>query len=134
MVFMCILVLVAAVALCFRRRCSEISIRTAGYILQVLGMLFAIRGLLRVRTHFGQPQLRQLFVNWLKRFPIWKRSVVMGVDTAHIAIAGMHARAEVWTPDNQDQPIEKRIEGIIRDLDRIRIKPGEHDKFVEELR
>jgi hypothetical protein len=34
---------------------SEDSIRIAGYALQLIGMLFAIRGLLRIREYFKQP-------------------------------------------------------------------------------
>jgi hypothetical protein len=32
----------------------------------------------------------------------------------------MKARAEIWTPDKPELPLEKRIEGIIRNLQRLR--------------
>ena len=133
-VFMCILVLIAAGTLGLVVWRSETSIRSAGYVLQVLGMIFAIRGLLGIRAHFGQPLLRQLFVNWLKRFPKWKKNFIVGAGAAQAAVPRMKARGEVWTPDNQDQPIEKRIEGIVKNLERIRKEQGEHTKSIEELR
>lgn len=133
-VFMFILVLVAALTLGLVTWHSETSIRFAGYILQVLGMIFAIDGLLDVRAHFEQPPLWQLFVSWLKRFPKWIRSVIVNVGTGQLVITGMKVRGEVWTPDKPDQPIEKWIEGIVKNLDRIRKEQGEHTKFIEELR
>lgn len=133
-VFMCIIVLVAAVTLGLVMWRSETSIRSAGYVLQVIGMIFAIRGLLGIRAHFGQPLLRQLFVDWLKRFPKWNRSFVLRAGAGVYATTGMKARFELWTPDNPDQPIEKRIEGIVNNLERIRKEQGEHAKSIEELR
>ena len=132
-VILCILVLVIAVALGLFICRSEASIRLAGFFLQFIGMIFAIRGLLRIRTHFGQPPLRQMFVNWLKRFPRWKKSVNLAAPIAHHTHAGMKARLEIWAPDNPDQPIEKRIECIVKNLDRIKEEQGQHAKAIEGL-
>jgi hypothetical protein len=132
-VFMCILVLAAAVMIGFFMWCSETSIRSTGYALQFLGMIFAIRGLLGVRSHFGQPPLRQLFVIWLKRFPKWKKSFV-GLKGTVQAVSSLKAQLEVWIQDKADQTIEKRIEGIVKNLDRIRKEQGEHTKSIEELK
>lgn len=133
-VIMCILVLVAVIALGLFIWNSETSIRSAGYALQVLGMIFAVRGLLGIRTHFGQPLLRKLFVDWLKRFPRWKRRFVLDADPGVFAVVGMKTRGEVWTPDNPEQPIEKRIDGIVKNLERIRKEQSEHYKSIEALR
>jgi hypothetical protein len=132
--FMCILVLVAAISFCIGPWCDEVSIRFAGYVLQVIGMIFAIRGLLGVRAHFGQPHLKQLLLEWLKRFPKWKENVVVGAMSGVMSIGSMKARGEVWSPDNPDQPIEKRIEAIVNNLDRIRTEQTAHYKSIEELR
>ena len=78
---------------------SETSIRTAGYALQLIGMVFAIRGLLCIRAHFGQPLLRVLFYEWLCRFPKWKRNTVIAVGAATLGSVGMRARTEVWASD-----------------------------------
>ncbi|MCU7828250.1 MAG: hypothetical protein KZQ85_04220 [Candidatus Thiodiazotropha sp. (ex Myrtea sp. 'scaly one' KF741663)] len=132
--FMCLLVITAAIMLGFVTWSSETSIRFAGYVLQFIGMLFAIRGLLSIRAHFGQPLLRELFINWLKRFPKWKRNVVIGAGTAHAGLAGMKARVEVWSPDDPSLPIEERIEKIINNLDKIRIEQGAHAKLIDDLK
>ena len=127
-------VIVAAVLFGFVTWHSEISIRVSGYALQLIGMVFAIRGLLGIRAHFGQPLLRQLLINWVKRFPKWKRSVVIGVGTAHVSMAGMKARAEVWTPDDPNKPIEQRIDAIIKNLERIRVEQRDHANSIDELK
>ena len=133
-VFMCLLVIASAIALVFCTWRSEVSIRLAGYVLQLIGMIFAIRGLLSIRTHFGQTLLRKIFLNWLKRFPKWKRNVVLELNSANIASAGMKSGAEVWTPDNSKQSVEKRIEGIVKNLERIRTVQHEHTNSIDELK
>jgi hypothetical protein len=90
--------------------------------------------LLGIRAHFGQPLLREVFINWLKRFPKLKKNVVIGTGTAHLGLAGMKARVEVWSPDDPSLPIEERIKKIINNLDRIRIEQGTHAKLIEDLK
>lgn len=130
---MCLLVIVAAVILGFVTWQSESSIRSSGYMLQFIGMIFAIRGLLGVREHFGQTLLRVLLVKWFKRFPKWKRNVVVGVGTAHVAVMGGKARAEVWSPDDPEKPIEQRVQSIIRNLERIRDEQRSHSELIDNL-
>jgi hypothetical protein len=133
-VFVFLLVVATAVILGFVTWHSEVSIRSAGYALQLIGMIFAISGLLGIRTHFRQPLLRELLFSWFKRFPKWKRSVVISAGTVHATSAGMRARVEVWTPDDPSQPIEKRIENICKNLERIREEQREHAKLIDEVR
>ena len=134
LIFMCLLVIAAAIILGFVTWSSEVSIRSAGYVLQVIGMLFAIRGLLGIRAHFGQPMLRDLFIDWLKRFPKWKRNVVIGLGAAHLGMAGLKARVEVWNPDDPSLPVDQRIQKIISNLDRLRAEQATHAKLIEDLK
>ena len=134
LIFMCLLVIAAAIILGFVTWSSEVSIRSAGYTLQFIGMLFAIRGLLGIRAHFGQPLLSELFFNWLKNFPKWKRNVVIGVGAGHMALSGMKARVEVWSPDDPSLSIEERIGNIINNLDRVRNEQGTHAKLIDDLK
>jgi len=133
-VFMCLLVITAAVVLGFYTWRSEVSIRSAGYLLQLIGMIFAIRGLLSIRAHFGQTLLRKIFLNWLKQFPKWKRNFVLEINSADSASVGTKLSLEIWTPDNSEQPVEKRIEGIVKNLERIRTEQHEHTNSIDELK
>ena len=131
---MCLLVITAAVVLGFYTWRSEVSIRSAGYLLQLIGMIFAIRGLLSIRAHFGQTLLRKIFLNWLKQFPKWKRNFVLEINSADSASVGTKLSLEIWTPDNSEQPVEKRIEGIVKNLERIRTEQHEHTNSIDELK
>lgn len=134
LIFMCALV-VFAVTLCgFVAWHSEESIRIAGYSLQFMGMIFAVRGLLKIREHFDQPLLRQLAIQWLKRFPRWKRKDVIAGGTACIGLAGMRVRGEVWNPDDPEKPLEQRIEAIIKNLDRVREEQRSHANSIDKLK
>ncbi len=126
-------IIVAAALLGFVTWHSEASIRVAGYMLQFIGMIFAIRGLLGIRAHFGQPLIRQLLLNWVKRFPKWKSSVVLGIDPCRIAMK-MKARPEVWTPDDPNKPTEQRIDAINKNLERIRIHQRKLANSIDELK
>jgi len=133
-VFMCLFVIAAAVALGFCTWRSEFSIKFAGYVLQFIGMFFAIIGLLKIRAHFGQPLLRKMFFNWLKRFPKWKRNVVLGVLDLNLPLVSMKIRATVWIPDNANQPTEKRIEDIVKNLEIIRNEQRECANSIDDLK
>ena len=128
LVFLCFLVILATFLFGFCIWPSEQSIRIAGYVLQILGILFAIRGLLNIRAHFSQPTLRKLFIAWLYRFPKWEKDTVISVVDGFRATASMRARAEVWSPDNTEVPLEKRIDRIIKNIERIR----EEQKIISE--
>lgn len=134
-IFMCALMILVVILYGFVVWHSEESIRIAGYSLQFMGMIFAIRGLLKIREHFGQPLLRQLSYQWIKRFPRWRRrSTILCAGTAHVVVSGMKARMEVWSPDDPEKPIEQRIEAIIKNLDRIHQEQRVHAHSIDELK
>lgn len=70
----------------------------------------------------------------MKRFPNWKRNAVIGSRAVLVGVGSLKARGEIWSPDNPDQPIEKRIEGILNNLEQIRKTQRAHDNSIEELR
>ncbi|MGH9438614.1 MAG: hypothetical protein ACRD22_12165 [Terriglobia bacterium] len=112
----------------------EVAIRVAGYSLQLLGMILTINSLLRIRIYFGRPDLRTLFVIWIKNFPKWKRRYISVADGGHFNVKlGVAAAAKSWTPDNPDQSLEKRIEGILRNLNRINEIQNGHAMKISTL-
>jgi len=133
-VFMGILVIAAAVFLGMYTWCSEFSIRLAGYGLQLIGMGFAIWGLLKVRKHFKQPLLRKLFLDWVKRFPKWKRTIRSRISPASDTVRMGHIICETWAPDNPEDPIEKRLEKILTNLDGIRETQKNYARSLAELK
>lgn len=130
---MAVLVVVAAAAHAFYAWRSEEAIRIAGYSLQLLSMVLAIRGVMRARTYFGHPPLRQLFVNWLGRFPRWKSKIVSAGAKGQISAIGGQARAKVWTPDKPDRPLEERFEDLLKNVDRLRSAQGEIEQRIDRV-
>jgi len=113
---------------------SEASIRSAGYVLQLIGMIFAVRGLLGIRAHFSQPLLRDLFLKWLLRFPKWRHDTVVGVATATCSLDGFRARVEVWSPDDPEKTIEERLNALVQNLANLRQGQQQHSLSIDDLK
>jgi hypothetical protein len=133
-VFMGIFVISAILLLGMFAWSSEASIRVAGLALQLIGMIFAVRGLLAVREHFGQPRLRNLFVQWMKRFPKWKSRVTSDLSMVSSIESTMNFTAEIWMPDNPDSSMEKRVEAVISNLERIREMQTNQSQILQDLK
>ncbi|MEN8256589.1 MAG: hypothetical protein ABFS09_01875 [Thermodesulfobacteriota bacterium] len=131
--FCCLAVLLAAFLFCFTWP-SETSIRSSGYALQMIGMLFAIRGLLNIRAHFNQPTLKKLSFAWFRRFPKWGKTTDLTIEdlTCGTSISDI-TLAQVWTPDNPKDSQDKRIDGILKNLDRIKQKQAKYDIEIHDL-
>lgn len=112
-VFVCIVVIGAAVAIGIYTFRSEASIRLTGYFLQLIGMVFAIRGLLCVRAHFGQPSLKQGLVDWLIKFPKWNHDHVVEADVKMGVLTGFKADVEVWATDQPDKSLKERLDDVV---------------------
>ena len=132
-VFMGAVVIISAILLGLYTFCSETSIRLSGYVLQFLGMIFAIRGLLGVRVHFGQPPLWQIFVHWLKRFPQWKKISVIDVKPGFVSAGGLTGKVEVWAPDKPELPLEKRVEKILDNVNRLKKVQDKQSESIEKM-
>lgn len=132
--FLCVLVLLLAFLTSFYTWPSEKTIRTSGYILQLLGMIFAIRGILKIREHFGQPALKCMFGSWIKKFPKWHKHGYFKMPPIHIGITVGEADLEVWAPDNQKDPIEKRLEAAFQNLNSLRENQRNHTDQISKIK
>ena len=113
---------------------SEDSIRIAGYLLQIAGMILAIIGLLNIRKHFGLEPLWQVLVDWLKRFPKWRRDLGIVAEKGEVDLVGFNSHFDAWAPDMPEQPIEKRIEEIVNNLEQLRAGQREHHSLLVTMR
>ena len=132
-VFMGFAVIAIAIVLCFYPWHSETSIRLSGCALQLLGAIFAIKGLIKVRVHFGQPPLLQKFMDWWRRFPRWKKSMVISAGPGFISVGGLRGKVEIWAPDKPNQPIEKRFEGLLHNVNWLKTIQDKHIDSIERL-
>lgn len=99
---------------------TETTVINGGYILQLLGILMAIRGLLMVRRYFRHPPLAGIVRDWIDRFPRWRRNTIVEPAGAELGITGHRPYLEVWAPDRPDQSLEIRVEAILQNVERLR--------------
>lgn len=103
-------------------------------MLQIIGMVFAIRGLLNIRAHFDQPTLKKLSIAWLYRFPRWnKKAIKIDVGDGICLVTGMDARLEVWTPDNPEYSLKRRIDGVVKNQERLKEEQKNISEQIDEL-
>lgn len=133
LVFMCLLLIIAAILLGFYTWNTEGSARLAGYALQLIGMIFATNGLLKIRSFFGQPSLLKLISSWLKRFPIGNRGKVLSAAASITAMSAMEGRASSWHADSPDSSIEERIEAIVVNLKRVHEEQEIHFEKISNI-
>jgi hypothetical protein len=86
---------------------------------------------------FGQKNLRVLCIEFLHQFPKWRKDTEIHAEVVErLAVATDKAHVEVWTPDKPDEPLEKRIDRVIKNLEGIREVQRRHaeqiDKFQED--
>jgi hypothetical protein len=130
---LCITILIYFGLFGFYKNPTEQSIRISGYILQLLGMIFAIRGLLKIRIFFGQPSLKILPVTWLRSFPNWEKPPFRAVMNGVSSIAGLTAHIEGVSPDNPKATLEERFEVVLRNLNDLREIQKTHSSQIEKI-
>lgn len=102
-----IVVLAGIVAL--RPGTSEPVIRWTGLILQLLGIATVILGIEQTRRLFNHPTLFGMAGEWLKKFPAYRRSVVIGVGTGAIGSATAKGRGYVTINPPANATIDQRV-------------------------
>ena len=134
--FRCLIVLLMAFFIGFYMWPTEQSIRTYGFGLQIIGMWFAIRGLLKIRTHFDQPKLRKLSIAWLCRFPRWiNKTFKIGVGGGSISIkGGVKAILKPCIPDNPEDSLKKRIDGIVKNQGRLKEEQKNISEQIDKIK
>ncbi|WP_282754747.1 hypothetical protein [Desulfuromonas thiophila] len=130
--FLCCFVLILAFLTSFYTWPSEKSIRTTGYVLQLLGMIFAIRGVLKIREHFGQPTIKCMLSSWLSKFPKWRKHGYFEAPSVHIGVTVGTGSIEVWAPDNPNDPVEKRLEAVLHNINSL--KENQRNHFAKVLK
>ena len=126
--------IVTAIGLSFFWFPGELNIRVAGYMLQVGGMVVAINSLLTIRMYFKQKTLKELFIDWLKRFPKWKKDYTLKLEPGEFCIVGDSVRMSLWAEDDPAQTVEERIDRIVKNLIRLRQEQDQQYGCIEKLK
>lgn len=132
-VVMGLLSVVAAFLLGFYTWSTEDSIRIVGYFLQLIGMLLAIGGLLEIREYFELPTLSSLFVDWIKRFPKWRKTIISNLNIVEESNDAVAIFASKWSPDDPKEPLENRIHRILQNIEQMRDIQVKHSLTLADL-
>ncbi|UQG61029.1 hypothetical protein MIH18_03500 [Marinobacter sp. M3C] len=133
LIFIGVFVILLAVFFGFVVWPTEKSIRIIGYVLQLIGMIVAVKGLFMVRSHFGHPSLGIMCLRWLKRFPKWKVEAHISVPTAYSVMTALDPHVEAWAPDNPESTLEHRLNAVIKNLGQLRADQGSQKKLINSL-
>ena len=131
--WLCILVIGNALLFGFYTFGSEVAVRSAGLGLEILGLFVALAGIIETRTFFGLPSLPAVFRRWLSERPRWRRHIVMGAMAGTLGLAGMSGRGYVWTPVRSEDSLEKKVESLIRNVDRLKDDLQNTHKELDDL-
>jgi hypothetical protein len=109
---------------------SESGIRCTGYVLQLVGMVLAIRGLIGIRQFFGKPPIWSIVKDWFSRFPMWKKDVRIDLQCGLVSVSGARASLEIWASDDASLTVEQRLDAIARNQERLREGQRQQDKSL----
>jgi hypothetical protein len=114
---------------------SEKVIRYAGLILQLLGIVTVIWGISLTRALFGHPSFAAKVLSWLERFPLRKRTVILGAGAGAVAMISGKARAYQSHTPAENATIEQRLDSLERNIQLIHERiTGTEKEMDEEFR
>jgi hypothetical protein len=124
-------VIALGLLLCWRPHSPEARIRLTGMALQLLGICAVVWGISETRRFFGRPPLRHQVVGWLRRFPLLRQDVVVGVVGATLEAAGLNAHAHVTYGAGPGAAVDARLEALERNVVAIYQRISQTQSAVE---
>lgn len=112
---------------------TKSTILISGFILQILGMSLAIRGLLKIRQYFNHDRLWTLFLKWIKRFPKWTESIQQGSFSIELSGVTGFVSAGIWHSDDKSKPIEERLDVLSQNILILRETQSGHQRVIDSL-
>ncbi len=99
---------------------SELSLRIAGMVFQILGILSVFKGIQETRELFGHPGLTSMLLQWFRRRPRFKqRTFEASGLTASITMSAS-GRGYMSANAALDAPLENRVEVLEKNLEHLR--------------
>jgi hypothetical protein len=133
----CILIIVIASLKSFRHGASEPFIRMTGLTLQLFGILTVIWGIKVTRDFFKLPSFMSKLKDWLSRFPLLRRQIILGVSSSGLLTSSGKARAFVTHTAGPNPTIEARVEALEKNVtsinERISQTQNELDGEIHQL-
>lgn len=117
---------------------AEPVVRITGLVLQVLGIVTVVWGIVETRDFFGMLSPYRSFMEWATRFPL-RSPVVTGSMSASTSLGdALSARGHTSWPIDPSAPIETRLAALERNLpliqERITNLQAEFDRSMRSLK
>jgi hypothetical protein len=138
-VWLCVAIcLSATLVVVSRGGCAEPVVRIVGLVLQVLGIVSVVWGIVETRGFFGMDSPLRVVMSWVARFPCRRRVLSGSIGAALTSTSATSARGYSSYPIDPSVPIEARLATLERNLplvqDRITNLQGEFDRTVQSLK
>lgn len=105
--WLCASVCAAAIVVVLRQGGAEPVVRLTGLVLQLLGIVTVVWGIVEMRQFFGmQPSLKSV-ADWLSRFPLRRRTVTVAVGESVEANDALSLRAHTSWPIDSTAPLKQ---------------------------
>lgn len=114
--WLCASVCAAAIAVVLSQGGAEPAVRLVGLVLQLLGIVTVVWGIVETREFFGMQSPLKLLVQWLSRFPLRRRTIAVAVGEAVEANDALSVRGHKSWPIDPTAPLEQRVSALERNL------------------
>jgi hypothetical protein len=104
----------------FRNEIGKEVIELCGGVMQLVGTVYGIILFVKVREAFSFPSLFDLFNDWRKRFPRWRKDTRFLAGNISIPMIQNPAKASNLDPDNPNLPLEERLNRILRNQEALK--------------
>ncbi len=137
-IWLCASVCAVALAIVLLRGAAEPVVRLVGLVLQLLGIVTVVWGIVETREFFGMQSPHKSIAEWLSRFPLRRRTIAVAVGAAVEANDAFSARAHTSWPIDPSASVDQRLGTLERNLpliqERISNFQAEFDRTAQALR
>lgn len=117
---------------------AEPVVRIAGLVLQILGIVTVVWGIVETRDFFGMLSPYRAFIEWAARCPLRRRVITGSMSASLSSGSALSARGYTSWPIDASAPIEARISALERNLpliqERITNFQAEFDRTARSLK
>ena len=110
---------------------TEIQFRFTGLVLQWLGLGTVVHGIEETRMLFGHPNIVQLLLEKLLRFPRLRRDVFIHVGSGVITTDVGSVTAYGWRNIDPAAPIEAQVAALTQNMEHIKQRLDQMQKDVD---
>jgi hypothetical protein len=122
--WLALFVIAIASIVSLRPGAGEPLIRLTGLFLQLLGICTVIWGISETRKLFGHPPFASKAKDWLHRFPLLRRDVVIGASCASLSASFLKARAFGTHGPGENPTTEARLAALEKNINAL------HDRIT----